>query len=122
MTQALPAGFYTAKKLASLLDTAWTIPVINKKVGLDPVLSVIPYAGSLVGGLLSVYVLWLAVQLRMPNQILAQLVINILIDITLGGVPFIGALFDAMWRSNSRNMALLEKAYMAHNSIPIKAL
>jgi Domain of unknown function (DUF4112) len=122
LTQTLPAGFYAAKKLATLLDSAWTIPVINKKVGLDPVLSVIPYAGTLVGGLLSVYVLWLAVQLRLPNQVLAQLVMNILLDVTLGGIPFLGAIMDAMWRSNSRNMALLEKAHLAHNSIPIQPL
>jgi hypothetical protein len=117
--QGLPVGFHHAKRLAGLLDTAFTIPVINKKIGLDPLLSFIPFGGSVVGGLLSLYVLWLAIQLKLPNQIMLQMLMNILIDVTIGEIPFVGAVVDAMWRSNTRNIALVEKAHREHNAIRV---
>jgi hypothetical protein len=122
LSTALPQGFHVAKRLAGLLDTAWTIPVLNKKVGLDPLLSLIPFGGSLVGGALSLYVLFLAIQLRLPGAVIAQMVINIVVDVTIGELPLVGALVDAMWRSNTRNIALIEKAHREQGAIRVQTL
>jgi hypothetical protein len=106
----LPVGLLRAKHLAKWLDTVWTVPILNKKIGLDPLLSLVPYAGSVVSGGISLYVLWTAVQCKVPPSLLIQMLVNILIDVTAGELPFVGVLLDAMWRSNTRNIQLLEKA------------
>jgi hypothetical protein len=115
----LPMALQRAKQWAKWLDTAWTIPIINRRVGLDPLLSLIPYAGSVVSGVLSFYLLWTARSLNLPGHIVLQMLVNIAIDVTIGELPIVGTLLDAMWRSNTKNVKLLEKAYREHGRTTI---
>jgi hypothetical protein len=109
----LPDDIAKARQLAKWLDTVWTVPFLNKRIGLDPLLSLIPYAGSIVSGGLSVYLLFLAYRHQLPSLVMLRMLGNILVDVTVGELPFVGLLLDAMWRSNTMNAQLLEKAY--HN-------
>jgi hypothetical protein len=115
----VPAGLQRAKQLAKWLDTVWTVPILNKKIGLDPLLSLIPYAGSVVSGGISLYVLGTAIQHKLPVSLMAQMLVNILIDVTAGELPVVGVLLDAMWRSNTRNIQLLEKHLNRQGSVII---
>lgn len=116
MTQAMHPSIRRARQLATWLDSAVTIPVINKKVGLDPVLGLIPGFGDVIATLLACYPLWIAYDLGFPRKVLFKMTINLLIDTTISLIPVYGDLADVFWKSNMRNVEILEQAYHEYGS------
>lgn len=102
---------HRARRLSTVMDEAFTIPVINYKVGLDPLLGMIPGLGDIISFVLSCYLFWVAYQLNLPRQVFLALGINLALDTLVGAVPVLGDIFDFVWKANKRNLVLLEKAY-----------
>lgn len=98
-----------ARTLTNLLDNAVRVPGTSMRFGLDPVLGLIPGLGDVAGAALSGYVVLLASQLGAPTTVIVRMLGNVVIDTVGGTLPVIGDLFDAGWKSNSRNLALLER-------------
>lgn len=96
------------RRISRLMDTAFKIPVLGIKVGWDPVFGLIPGLGDLIATAVSAYVIVLAARFRLPRGILAQMVFNIGLEAVVGTVPLVGDLFDAFYKSNVRNLKLLE--------------
>jgi len=91
-----------------LLDNAVPIPGTKLRVGLDPLVGLLlPAVGDAVAGAVSLGMLFLAVQYRVPTRVLGSMVLNIAIDAAVGGIPIVGDAFDFVWKSNERNFALL---------------
>jgi hypothetical protein len=97
------------RKLSRLMDTAIRIPGIGFRIGLDPIIGLIPGAGDLVSTAFSAYIIFLAARFQLPTPILYRMVFNIGLEAVAGSVPLIGDLFDAFYKSNIRNLALLEQ-------------
>ena len=98
-----------ARALARLLDTAVRIPGTSVRVGLDPILGLLPGAGDLIGGVLSAYVLVLAARSGVSKTVLLRMLANLGTDAVVGSVPLVGDLFDVGFRANARNVRLLEE-------------
>ena len=98
-----------ARALARLLDTAVRVPGTNVRVGLDPILGLIPGAGDLIGGALSAYVLLLAARAGASKPILLRMLGNLAADATVGSIPLLGDLFDVGFKANARNVRLLDE-------------
>lgn len=96
------------RRLSRLMDTAIRIPGTRFRFGLDPILGLIPGAGDLVSTAFSVYILYLATRFQLPAAAIRQMVFNIGLEAVVGAVPLLGDLFDAVYKSNIRNLALLE--------------
>lgn len=96
------------KSLSTLLDNAVTIPGINYRVGLDPLLGLIPGAGDLAGVAFSTYIVLQAARWRLPKETIGRMVFNILCEAVVGTVPVVGDIFDVAWKANAKNVALLE--------------
>jgi hypothetical protein len=91
-----------------LLDSAVRIPGTKFRLGLDPVLGLLlPGVGDAVGGFVSLGVLFLAVQYRVPAPIIGRMVTNIAVDTAIGGIPVVGDVFDFGWKANERNFELM---------------
>ena len=120
MTDAMHPSIRRARQLARLLDSAFHIPVINKKIGLDPILGAVPVAGDLVTALLSCYPIWIAYQLGFPRHIILKLVLNVMFDTAISLIPVYGDIADAFWKSNMRNVELLEEAFKTHGARVIR--
>lgn len=101
------------RKLSRLMDTAIHIPLINFRIGLDPIIGLIPGAGDLVSTGVSAYILFLAVQFGLPPHLWRQMIFNIALESVVGILPLVGDLFDAYYKSNIRNLALLEQHLQA---------
>jgi hypothetical protein len=96
-------------RLAWLLDNAIEIPGTRFRVGLDPILGLIPGLGDLLGVLASSYIVREAARIGAPASVLTRMAFNVAIDGIIGLVPFAGDVFDAAWKANVRNYKLLEQ-------------
>jgi hypothetical protein len=96
------------RHIAQLLDDAFVVPGTSYRVGLDPILGLIPGLGDLISPLFTIGVLLQARELGVPKVVQARMLINAAIDALVGAVPIAGDLFDFAWKSNDRNLALLE--------------
>jgi len=85
------------------------VPGTRFRVGLDPLLGLVPGIGDALGALASSYLVLVAVRLGAPASVVGRLVLNIAVDAIVGAVPFLGDLFDFAFRANVRNLALLEE-------------
>jgi hypothetical protein len=96
-------------RLSWLLDDLFRIPVLGWRVGLDALVGLIPGVGDTATTVASLYVLGSAVRYRVPKVTLLRMGLNLGIDYALGSLPLVGDLFDAWWKSNQKNVALLRE-------------
>ncbi len=96
------------QRLSHLLDNAIAIPGTNYRVGLDPFLGLVPGAGDVAGTALSAYIVIQATRWKLPAATLLRMLGNVCMDWLVGTLPVLGDLFDVGWKSNARNVALLE--------------
>lgn len=99
----------TLRKIAQLLDSAFPVPGTSYRIGLDPIIGLVPWIGDLVSPLFTVGILWQARDLDVPRVVQLRMVFNVAIDALCGVVPVVGDLFDFAWKSNDMNMVLLER-------------
>ena len=97
------------RRAAHYLDSAFQVPGTSYRVGLDPILGLIPGIGDLVSPLFTIGILWQAHDLGIPRVVQVRMIFNVAIDAFLGVVPVIGDLFDFAWKANAKNLALLER-------------
>jgi len=108
ISTALALRAKRVRLLGQLLDNSIPIPGTNKRIGLDAVIGLIPGVGDLAGGVLSGYIIIEAARSQVPTMTLVRMLANVGIDTLVGVVPAIGDLFDAAWKSNTRNVLLLQ--------------
>jgi hypothetical protein len=97
------------RRAARLLDSAVVVPGTSLRIGLDPILGLIPGVGELVSPLFTVSILWHAREFGVPRLVLLRMIFNVAIDALVGAVPLIGDLFDVAWKANTANLAFLER-------------
>jgi len=91
------------------MDSQFVLPGTNFRIGLDPLIGLIPVVGDLTSSLVSTYPIWEARRLGAPKRLIARMMANTLFDTAVGLVPVVGDAFDALFRSNMINMALLRR-------------
>jgi len=96
------------RSMAWLLDNSIPLPG-GFRIGLDALIGLVPGVGDAIGALISVYILNEARMLGAPRSVLMRMSGNILIETIIGAIPFAGDLFDAGFKANMRNIALLER-------------
>lgn len=111
MTPSGPADpLARARTLARLLDSAARVPGTNIRFGADAIVGLIPGLGDVGGAALAGYLVILAQRLGAPRAVVLRMLANVAVDTLAGSVPVIGDLFDVAYKSNLRNVALLERA------------
>ncbi len=101
------------RKLSRLMDTSIGIPGTRFRFGLDPIIGLLPGGGDLISTAFSAYIIFLATRFGIPRQDLTKMIFNVALESVLGTVPLVGDLFDAFYKSNIRNLAILEQHLMA---------
>lgn len=104
------AILHQVKTLAWLLDNSIPLPFLNYRVGLDALIGLIPGFGDIAGAAMSSFIVVQAVRLGVPRATLLRMVANIAIETSIGLVPIVGDFFDATFKANVRNVALLLSA------------
>jgi hypothetical protein len=96
------------RSLAWLLDNSIPLPG-GFRVGLDAVIGLVPGVGDAIGGLISAYLINEARMMGAPRSVLMRMTGNVLLETIIGVIPFAGDLFDAAYKANTKNLALLER-------------
>ena len=97
------------RRIARLLDAQFGIPGTSWRFGADSLLGLVPGLGDSATALVSLYILIEAHRLGVRPATLARMGWNVALDLGLGAVPLLGDLFDFFWKSNLRNIDLLER-------------
>jgi hypothetical protein len=97
------------RRLCYLLDSAFAIPGTNIRVGLDPIIGLIPGAGDVITAILALYIVVLAGRIGVRSSTMARMLANVAIDFLGGSIPIVGDIFDVAWKCNLRNLVLLER-------------
>lgn len=106
------------RRFATLLDDSIRIPGLGRRIGIDPIIGLLPVGGDLTTAALSSVVVVEAWRLGAPESLLVRMLVNIAVDTFGGSVPLVGDLFDATWKANVRNVELLEEWIESGSSTP----
>ena len=92
--------------LARWFDYAFVLPG-GFRFGFAGIIGLLPGFGDLIDAIVSVYIVHRAIRLGIPRVTVARMVLNVGIEGLLGATPFIGDLFDIVFKANRRNYLLL---------------
>jgi hypothetical protein len=101
--------------LEFLLERSFTIPGINRPVGLDAIVGLVPIVGDVVTAAMGAYIIWEARNLGMPKWKLWRMMGNLGVDTALGAIPLVGDAFDLLFRSNTRNLKIIKRHLDKHH-------
>lgn len=93
------------RRVARLMDDAITVPVINRKIGYDGIIGLIPGIGDVVTAIASSYIIAEAARAGVPKRALLKMGARLGIDTLVGMIPIVGDLYDFAYKANRKNAA-----------------
>jgi hypothetical protein len=96
------------RRVAWLIDGAFTLPGTRFRFGLNSVIGLLPVGGDAVLGLISLYIIYEAAQLGVPRAKLVRMAANVGVEVVGGSVPILGDLFDMALKANLRNLRIID--------------
>jgi hypothetical protein len=102
--------------MEKILERMFVIPGLNRPVGLDVILDFVPVIGDIAGAALGSYLVWEARNLGMSKWQMSRMAGNVGIDFLLGAIPWVGAIPDFFFRSNSRNLKIIKRHLDKHHA------
>jgi Domain of unknown function (DUF4112) len=101
--------------LEQLMEGLFLIPGTNQRFGLDVILDLLPFGGTVIAAVMGSYMAWEARNLGMSKTSMVRMAGNIGIDALLGVIPWIGAVPDFFFRSNTRNLRIIKRHLDKHH-------
>ena len=102
--------------MEQLLERLFVIPGTKQSVGLDVILDVVPVVGDIAAAALGAYIVWEARNVGMSKWQLSRMAGNVGFDWLLGLIPWVGAIPDFFFRSNSRNLKMIKRHLDKHHA------
>ena len=96
------------RRVTNILDELVPIPGTRHRFGVDPIIGLIPVVGDVAGALVGLWVIGEATRFGVPRIVVARMSVNLLVDLAVGIIPFVGDIFDFVSRSNSKNLELFK--------------
>ena len=98
-----------SRLIAHWMDEFLHIPGTKIRVGLDPILGLFPVVGGLISSCISLVMVMEGMRLGMPNSVLTRMGVNIVFNEMLDSIPLVGDFLSVFFRSNTRNLALMNR-------------
>ncbi|WP_400190601.1 DUF4112 domain-containing protein [Hymenobacter sp. B81] len=98
-------------QVARLMDSQFRLPGTQFRFGLDPLLGLVPVLGELGTFAVSSALILTMARHGASRKVIILMVLNVLLDTVVGSIPIIGNLFDFAYKSNERNVRLLQRHY-----------
>lgn len=96
------------RRLARLMDSSFEVPGLGLKLGLDPIVGLVPVLGDILTTAVSIYIVQQAQALGVRRSTLAKMIANVALDFLVGEIPALGDVFDLVFKANNRNLKLIE--------------
>jgi hypothetical protein len=96
-------------RLAWMLDDLIRLPVLNLRIGLDPILGLVPWLGDTATALFSLYLIGSAIHYGLPKVVILRMAMNVAFDYLIGVIPFVGDAADFFVKSNRWNLSLFRR-------------
>jgi hypothetical protein len=103
--------------LEHLLERSFMVPGINRPIGLDAIVGLVPVAGDVITAALGAYIVWEASNLGLPRWKLWRMAGNVAFDSAVGAIPVAGDVFDFLFRSNTRNLRIVKRHLDKHHPL-----
>lgn len=100
------AAIKRMRVVARVLDEGIRVPGTSFRIGLDPIVGILPGAGDTATAFVSLYIVAESARMGVSQSTLLRMLANIAVDTVGGSVPLLGVLFDAVWKSNKWNVKL----------------
>ena len=110
-----PAVRQRVEAMEKLLERMFVIPGTKRTVGLDVILDLVPGVGDVTAAALGAYIVWEAKNLGMSKSQMSRMAGNVGVDFLLGLIPWLGAIPDFFFRSNTRNIRIIKKHLDKHH-------
>jgi hypothetical protein len=120
-TPQAPKALLSAQKLANLTDSKVRIPFIGVRLGLDFLIGLIPVIGDVIMVGVSLSIVAMAKSIEVPRALRLAMLKNIGIDFLLGLIPFVGDVVDLFYKSNQKNVRIMEKWWVSQNHQQIRS-
>jgi hypothetical protein len=114
-TVQAPGPLLRAQKLANLTDSKIRIPFLGLRLGLDFLVGLIPVVGDIIMVGVSLRIIAMAKSMNLPRALRIAMLKNIAIDFLLGLIPFVGDVVDLFYKSNQKNVRIMEKWWVSQN-------
>jgi len=98
------AALERMRTVAMVLDESIEIPVVEYRIGVDPLLSMIPGVGDALSAGISLYIVIESARLGVSFTTLLGMLARITVDAAGGSIPFVGPVFDAVFKANTWNV------------------
>jgi hypothetical protein len=102
--------------MEKLLERMFVVPGLNRPIGLDVILDLIPGVGDVAAAALGAYIVWEARNLGMSKWQISRMAGNVGFDFLLGLIPWVGAIPDFFFRSNTRNIKMIKRHLDTHHA------
>ena len=120
-TVQAPKALLQAQTLANLTDSKVRIPFLGIRLGLDFLVGLIPVVGDIIMVGVSLSIIAMAKSMQVPKELRIAMLKNIGVDFLLGLIPFVGDVVDLFYKSNQKNVRIMEKWWVNQNHQQIQA-
>lgn len=103
--------FVWVDRVAWLMDEKFHFRAGRFRFGLDPIINLIPFLGDIIGfgvSFMLVIVMW---RHGASRKVVILMLINVILDTTVGAIPVVGNIFDFFFKANTKNIILLREYY-----------
>lgn len=101
--------------MEQLLENSFALPGVNRRIGLDSLVGLVPVVGDFVTAAMGMWIVWEAKNLGLPKWKLMRMTGNVAFDTAVGAIPVVGDAFDFLFRSNSRNLKMVRRHLDKHH-------
>ena len=95
--------------ISYFMDNLLRVPGTGARVGLNPVLDLLPGIGDGAATVLQALTIVEAARRKVPKIVLSRMALNVLLNGAVGMLPVVGEIFTFWFRPSSRNYDLLLK-------------
>ncbi|QCZ92266.1 DUF4112 domain-containing protein [Salinimonas iocasae] len=117
----IPHNLQKAQRLANTMDSAFRIPGIGYRIGLDGIIGLIPGIGDVITVAIAARIVHLGHKMGMSKALISKMLRNIVLDFLLGAVPLVGDVADFFFKANKRNVKAMEKWWLSQNEQDIRS-
>jgi hypothetical protein len=96
-------------RMSRLLDEMFVVPGTSFRLGVDPIVGLIPVIGDIAMAFPGAWLILEATRFGIPHVVLGRMVVNLTVDMGIGAIPLIGDVYDLFFRSNARNLDLFRR-------------